>query len=81
MNIGVAQSERCGVKLHPRTSKVRERKLRQRLLGPRILRSKSRFCRKSLGNAFRISSGSAAEPIVLSGASNANACSSSRTLG
>ena len=61
MSIGVAQSDRCGAKLHPRTSKVRERKLPQRLLGPRILRSKSKFCREEFRDAFRISSGSAAD--------------------
>lgn len=42
MSIGFARSERFVEKLHPRTSSLRNRKFRQRVLGPRILRSKSK---------------------------------------
>jgi hypothetical protein len=48
MNTGFARSKRCVEKLRPRIPKVRQPKLRSRVLGPRILRSKSKFPENTL---------------------------------
>jgi hypothetical protein len=42
MSIGFAPSERYVEELHLRTSSLRKRNLRHRVLGPRILRSRSK---------------------------------------
>jgi hypothetical protein len=48
MNTGFARGKRCVEKLRPRIPKVRQPKLRSRVLGPRILRSKSKFPENTL---------------------------------
>ena len=48
MNTGFARSKRCVEKLRPPIPKVHQRKVRPRLHGPRILRSKSKFPENSL---------------------------------
>jgi hypothetical protein len=49
MNTGFTRSKRCVEKLRVRTPKTHQPQVRPRLLGPRILRSKSKFPRIPFG--------------------------------